>query len=152
MSPLAARRGAGRWPPLPTVLGLATLLVDHRYFFYGDTPAAYYGWWFHLGDLVRHGQWPVIDPPAWRAGNIAAEGQWGLWSPLLIAIGLVASVSNMLVVATGVKVALAVGAARRLPPRPVVRRAPRRRTSPPCWCRWGASRSTSTCPRGSPAR
>ena len=49
-----------------------------HYFWYGDTPAAYYGWWYHLGDLVRHGQWPpVVDPHAWRAGGIAAEGQWG---------------------------------------------------------------------------
>ncbi len=92
---------------------LAALLpADHLYFWYGDTAAAYYGWWYHLGDLVRHGQWGPIDPSTWRAGNFAAEGQWGLWSPLTITIGLVATaVPNLLLVATGVKLGLAVTAA-----------------------------------------
>ena len=60
-------------------LAWAALLLQHgRYFWNGDTPAAYYGWWYHLGDLVRHGQWPpLVDPHAWQAGNLAAEGQWG---------------------------------------------------------------------------
>ena len=86
------------------------LLSDHRYFWYGDTPAAYYGWWYHLGDLVRHGQWPpIVDPHAWRAGGIAAEGQWGAWSPLTVAIGLLATAtSHLLVLTSTVKMALAV--------------------------------------------
>jgi hypothetical protein len=85
------------------------LLKDHRYFWYGDTPAAYYGWWYHLGELVRHGQWTTLDPHAWRAGNLAAEGQWGLWSPLTVGIGLLASVAgDMLLLTTVVKLALAV--------------------------------------------
>jgi hypothetical protein len=87
----------------------ALLLQDHRYFWYGDTPAAYYGWWYHLGDMVRHGHWSTIDPHAWKAGNFAAEGQWGLWSPLTIGIGLAATVApNTLVLATVVKIGLAV--------------------------------------------
>ena len=90
---------------LLALLGL--LARNHHYFWYGDTPAAYYGWWYHLGDLVRHGQWAPIDPHAWRAGNFAAEGQWGLWSPLTIAIGLFATAwSNMLAVTVVVKVSL----------------------------------------------
>lgn len=88
---------------------LLPLLHDPRYFFYGDTQGAYYGWWFHLGDQLRSGSWPVVDPHAWRAGNIAAEGQWGIWSPLVIGIGLLSTVSdNVLAFATCVKIGLAV--------------------------------------------
>ena len=93
------------------LLAMGVLLAgDHRYFWYGDTPAAYYGWWYHLGHLVRHGEWPpLVDPHAWRAGGIAAEGQWGAWSPLTVGIGLLATVtSHLLVLATSVKVAFAV--------------------------------------------
>ncbi len=93
------------------LLAMGVLLAgDHRYFWYGDTPAAYYGWWYRLGDLVRHGEWPpLVDPHAWRAGGIAAEGQWGAWSPLTVGIGLLATVtSHLLVLATSVKVAFAV--------------------------------------------
>src|SRR3954447_16689547 len=93
------------------LLAMGVLLVgDHRYFWYGDTPAAYYGWWFHLGDLVRQGEWPpTVDPHAWRAGGFAAEGQWGAWSPLTVGIGLLATTtSHLLVLTTSVKVAFAV--------------------------------------------
>src|SRR4051812_45977895 len=96
------------------LLAMGVLLVgDHRYFWYGDTPAAYYGWWFHLGDLVRQGEWPpTVDPHAWRAGGIAAEGQWGAWSPLTVGIGLLATTtSHLLVYASSVKTAFAVVAA-----------------------------------------
>jgi hypothetical protein len=95
-----------------TVLAVtcALLVSNHRYLWLGDTTAAYYGWWYHLGDLVRHGQWPpTVDPHAWRAGGIAAEGQWGAWSPLTVSIGLLASgSSHLLVVNDVVKIALAV--------------------------------------------
>ena len=99
---------------LTVLVMVAVLLVtDHRYLWLGDTTAAYYGWWYHLGDLVRHGQWPpTIDPHAWRAGGLAAEGQWGVWSPLTVAIGLLASgSSHLLVVNDVVKAGLAVVAA-----------------------------------------
>jgi hypothetical protein len=90
-------------------MALSLLLVGNpHYLWYGDTPAAYYGWWYHLGDLVRHGQWSSLDPHAWRSGNIAAEGQWGLWSPLTIGIGLLATVvSDMLALTVAVKLGLA---------------------------------------------
>ena len=94
---------------LGTVLLMVLLLLlrDPRYFFYGDTQAAYYGWWYHLGEQVRAGHWPVLDPHAWRAGNLVAEGQWGLYSPLSIGIGLLATVSGgVLLLASAVKVAL----------------------------------------------
>ncbi|HEY3528566.1 MAG TPA: hypothetical protein VGK78_05405 [Nocardioides sp.] len=108
-------RTDARWAGLAvlTVLvGLGLLLVgDHHYYWYGDTPAAYYGWWYHLGDLVRHGHWATLDPHAWRSGNIAAEGQWGLWSPLTIGIGLLATVvPDMLVLTVAVKLALVAAA------------------------------------------
>jgi hypothetical protein len=94
---------------LTVLAALAVLLVgDSRYLFYGDTQAAYYGWWYHLGEQVRTGHWPLLDPPAWRAGNLAAEGQWGLFSPLVIGIGLLATVSvSVLGFATAVKLGLA---------------------------------------------
>jgi hypothetical protein len=93
------------------LVSLASLLVtNHRYFWYGDTPAAYYGWWYHLGELVRHGEWTTLDPHAWRSGNLAAEGQWALWSPLSIAIGLLTTVwSDMLALTDVVKIALTLG-------------------------------------------
>jgi hypothetical protein len=93
--------------------GLAALLLQHgRYYWNGDTPAAYYGWWYHLGDLVRHGHWSTLDPHAWKAGNLAAEGQWALWNPLVIGLGLLATVvQQAMALATVAKILVAVGGA-----------------------------------------
>src|SRR6185312_11517482 len=100
------RWAAGAVATVLLAFGLV-LVGNHHYFWYGDTAAAYYGWWYHLGDLVRHGDWTTLDPHAWRAGNYAAEGQWALWSPLTIGIGLLATVvGDMLFVTTLVKLGL----------------------------------------------
>jgi hypothetical protein len=94
---------------LTVLAALSLLLVGNpHYLWYGDTPTAYYGWWYHLGELIRDGQWSTLDPHAWRAGNLAAEGQWGLWSPLTIGIGLLTTVvSDMLALTAVVKLGLA---------------------------------------------
>lgn len=73
------------------------LVQDPRYFFRGDTQAAYYGWWYQLGHFVRGGDWRMLDVHAWRAGNLVAEGQWGLFSPLTMGIGALATVSPWVV-------------------------------------------------------
>ena len=88
------------------------LLLNSRYYWNGDTPAAYYGWWYHLGDLVRHGQWATLDPHAWKAGNLAAEGQWALWNPLIIGLGMLTNVvQQAMALATVVKISVAVAGA-----------------------------------------
>ena len=112
----SSRRTEALWmgaAALTVAVGLSALLLHNgRYYWNGDTPAAYYGWWYHLGDLVRHGQWETIDPHAWKTGNLAAEGQWALWDPLIIGLGMLATVvQNSLALATVVKIAVAVGAA-----------------------------------------
>jgi hypothetical protein len=91
------------------VLAAALLLLvqDPRYFFHGDTPSAYLGWEYRLGQQLRAGHWPLVDLHAWASGNAVAEGQWGLFSPLVAAIGLLATVApNVLVFSTAVKLGL----------------------------------------------
>ena len=79
---------------------LLLLLQDSRYLFYGDTQAAYLGWQYHLGDQLLAGHWPLLDPQAWQAGNLVAEGQAGLFSPLVMAVGLLATVCENVLVFT----------------------------------------------------
>jgi hypothetical protein len=89
------------------VAGVLPLLWESRFYYSGDTQTAYLGWWYELGTQVRQGHLPMLDVQSWRAGNAVAEGQWGLYSPLTIAIGLLTSVaSNVLVLVTAVKIAL----------------------------------------------
>jgi hypothetical protein len=73
------------------VLFVVPMLWTHRYYFYGDTQIGAFPQWYHLGTELRAGHWPVLSPQNWRAGNYAAEGQWGIWNPLIMLIGLGAS-------------------------------------------------------------
>ena len=111
MTPRGGARTVSVWAlaVAPTVLApmLLLLVLNPRYLFYGDTQSAYVGWEYYLGEQLRAGNWPLVDPHAWQAGNLVAEGQAGLFSPMVMAIGLLATVSgNMLLFATVMKLAL----------------------------------------------
>ena len=101
------------WPAavVLTVVVVAAIpaLFMHRFYFYGDTQAGAVGQWYHLGEQLRDGSWPLLDLSAWRAGNFAAEGQWGLFSPLTLAVALASTVApNLVVFVTVLKTGLLV--------------------------------------------
>ncbi|MFQ6170471.1 hypothetical protein ACK8HX_02595 [Oryzobacter sp. R7] len=91
------------------VVAVVPLVRVPRYYFRGDTQIAYLGWWYHLGERVLAGDLPLMEPLAWEAGNYVAEGQWGLFSPLTILIGVLATlVGDVVVFVTVLKVVLVV--------------------------------------------
>jgi len=91
------------------VIGMLPLLWERRYFFHGDTQVAYSGWWYHLGDQVLKGHLPLLNPRAWESGNYIGEGQWGLFSPLTILVGVALRLSpNAVAVITLLKLGLIV--------------------------------------------
>lgn len=114
--PDRARRAWGRPSAWPVVLASTLVAIAvtplfwvGRYYFRGDTQIAYLGWWYHLGAEVRAGHLPLMEPLAWEAGNYVAEGQWGLFSPLTILIGLLATVvPDVVVFVTVLKIGLIV--------------------------------------------
>lgn len=117
-TPSAPGAGTRRWRASagPVVLvvsllvaGLLPLVRVPRFYFRGDTQIAYLGWWHHLGERVLAGDLPLMEPLAWEAGNYVAEGQWGLFSPLTVLVGLLATVvPDLVVFVTVLKVVLIV--------------------------------------------
>ena len=91
-----------------TVLGaLIPLIRTPRFYFYDDTQAGAYGIWIEIGESLRRGDWWLFNDEAWAAGNYAAEGQWGLWNPMVMLIGLLATaVADGVVFATLLKISL----------------------------------------------
>ncbi|MFF1382715.1 hypothetical protein ACFVWT_04030 [Arthrobacter sp. NPDC058288] len=83
------------------------VIFNHRFYFYDDTQIGAYPIWREIGDMLRSGQWPLFSAEGWQAGNYAAEGQWGIFSPVTLGIGLASTYfSNALVFSTLVKVVL----------------------------------------------
>lgn len=100
----SARRSAALWAlatPAVVLLAACLPLIGNRdFYFWDDTEIGGFPLYFHLGELLRAGTWPVLDPGMWMGGNFLAEGQWGLWNPMILAIGIAASTANSAIVFT----------------------------------------------------
>lgn len=84
---------------------LIPLITNNRFYYYDDTQAGAFGIWFEIGSKLNAGEWPLFSDSAWGAGNYAAEGQWGIWNPLILLIGWLASRSaNIVVFSTILKI------------------------------------------------
>ena len=105
------------WPALVAVLTVGHVLLmtafHPDFYLRGDTDAQFAPTWFHLGEMVRAGQWPpLLDRDAWVGGNYAAEALFGVYNPLNLLIWFFVSASGDLAVAVvTVKAAALVGLA-----------------------------------------
>ncbi|MEL5992038.1 hypothetical protein ACOKGD_10850 [Microbacterium phosphatis] len=83
----------------------ARIVQEPRYFFWDDTQLGAFGQWYALGSRILDGSVTILSPGAWQGGNYLAEGQWGIWNPVvwLIALGTHAGLGAT-VFATAVKI------------------------------------------------
>lgn len=89
---------------LTAVLTILPVALVHHYYFIDDTAGGAYGQWYELGQRLRAGEWPMLSTEAWMAGNHIAEGQWGLYNPVVWVIALLTTVvPHAAYVATAVK-------------------------------------------------
>jgi len=99
----------------PVIVGFAALLpllFNRRFYFYADTQDGAYGIWYDIGRSVLSGEWPLFSVDGWMAGNHVAEGQWGLWNPLILGISVfVYLVPNAVISTTIIKIAFLMFAA-----------------------------------------
>lgn len=115
-APGGARLGSGHrdrvealaWPVAAAVcvglMAVVPTIAYRRFYFVDDTELGAFGVWFETGQRLRSGSAPLLDPHMWAAGNYAAEGQWGLFNPVIMLIGYLASrTADIAVFATAVK-------------------------------------------------
>lgn len=99
-------------PGVVLLASLLPLLRTRDYYFRDDTEIGAYPIWYRLGQTLRAGEWPILEPSSWMAGNIAAEGQWGLFSPITLGVSLLSTtVTSAVVFSTAVKLAFLMVAA-----------------------------------------
>jgi hypothetical protein len=80
---LALTVAAASWIPLA---------FNPQFYFFADTPDGAYGQWYELGQQLSAGNWPLMNPAGWMAGDYVAEGQWGLWNPLILGLSVLITV------------------------------------------------------------
>ncbi len=116
----ARRRRRGLLWPLGVCLvtalyALVPVVFDRSFYMRGDTAAQFAPTWYHLGEMVRAGQWPpLLDADSWAGGNYVAEALFGVYNPINIAIWLLMTVVpdlmiGVLLVKVTALVALALG-------------------------------------------
>ncbi|GAA1924255.1 YfhO family protein [Nocardioides hwasunensis] len=93
------------WPVLVVVVTAAYTAIPYVItgWFYqrGDTAAQFAPTWWHLGELVRGGQWPVwLDPQSWAGGNYVAEALFGTYNPLNVLVWVGVSLGPDLALST----------------------------------------------------
>lgn len=95
VSPLEATRAdllpAALTGLIVLAITLLPLVSTKRFYFTDDTAGGAYGQWYELGERLRAGEWPMLSLESWMAGNHIAEGQWGLYNPVVWIIGLLAT-------------------------------------------------------------
>lgn len=109
-----ARRatGAGWVPPLVLTAivvlgGVLPLVREPSFYFWDDTAAVFVPTWRAIGSDLLAGRWPTLRPDLWMGGNLAAEAQFGLWSPVNLILAVLVGLSPDLGLAAAVvKIAL----------------------------------------------
>lgn len=100
-----AARATWPWPVLVVVVTAVYTAIPYVItgWFYqrGDTAAQFAPTWWHFGELVRSGQWPIwLDPQSWAGGNYVAEALFGTYNPLNVLVWLTVSLGPDLAVTT----------------------------------------------------
>lgn len=86
------------------VLSLLPLLVARSFYYIDDTAGGAFGQWYALGRELLSGNWPVLNPSAWMAGNYAIE-QFGILNPAIWLVGILSTfASSALAYSAAVKI------------------------------------------------
>lgn len=93
------------WPlivvAVTAVYTAVPFLITGWFYQRGDTAAQFAPTWWHFGEMLREGQWPLwLDPQAWAGGNYVAEALFGTYNPLNLLVWLGVSLGPDLAVST----------------------------------------------------
>ncbi|MDP8912437.1 MAG: hypothetical protein M3N39_02535, partial [Pseudomonadota bacterium] len=66
---------------LGVVVGVIPMLFKHRFYLYDDMETQFVPMFYHIGRLLRAGEFPLITLNAWIGSNIAAEFQYAIFNP-----------------------------------------------------------------------
>lgn len=101
----ALLRSGWAWALLVVVVTAAYTAIPYAItgWFYqrGDTAAQFAPTWWHFGEMIRSGQWPLwLDPESWAGGNYVGEALFGTYNPLNVLIWLTVNLGPDLAVTT----------------------------------------------------
>jgi hypothetical protein len=74
---------------LPLLFGLLLLARDPQFFWHDDAQLLFLPAFADIARALAHGEWPLISPNSWYAGNYLGELQFGLFSVFIMGLNAV---------------------------------------------------------------
>lgn len=68
---------------------LVPLLSNRHFYLWDDSSAAFWPYWWRMGDELLHGRPPFLVLGLWQGGNLPAESLLGVFNPVIAADSLV---------------------------------------------------------------
>ncbi|MDP8913745.1 MAG: hypothetical protein M3N39_09250, partial [Pseudomonadota bacterium] len=66
---------------LGLAVGLLPVIFKHRFYLYDDMENQFVPMFYHIGRLLRAGEFPLLTLNAWLGSNIAGEFQYAIFNP-----------------------------------------------------------------------
>ncbi|WP_127754456.1 hypothetical protein [Devosia sp. 1566] len=74
---------------LGLLLGLIPVLFNHRFFLKDDMEHQFLPMFYHVGRLLRLGEFPTLTLSSWFGSNIVSEFQFALFNPVSLALNAI---------------------------------------------------------------
>ncbi|MCP8998665.1 hypothetical protein NFC73_02790 [Pseudarthrobacter sp. RMG13] len=84
-----------QWGLLASLIAAVTSLVPRlfspTFYYWDDMMQSFLPLWRNLGQEIRAGRFPLMDPDGWVGGNVVAEVGYGIFNPVNIANSIIVS-------------------------------------------------------------
>lgn len=76
---------------LAAVISLIPRIFSPTFYYWDDMMQSFLPMWRHLGEEMRQGNFPLMEPDGWVGGNVIAEVGYGIFNPINIANSYIVS-------------------------------------------------------------
>lgn len=85
---------------IAAVTSMIPRLFSPTFYYWDDMMQSFLPLWRHMGQEMRAGRFPLMDPDGWVGGNVVAEVGYGIFNPVNIANSIIVSYFDNLAAAS----------------------------------------------------
>ncbi len=76
---------------IAAVASIIPRLFNPTFYYWDDMMQSFLPLWRHMGEEIRSGRFPLMEPGGWVGGNIVAEVGYGIFNPVNIVNSVIVS-------------------------------------------------------------